>query len=227
MKECKLKGISQSYSCMQDSLSWNHEVQTALNNLKISDPVSSICISWISGLLKSSCNFMNALIKLSWCCVWNPIFLLTSATYSCPECEQKANLVKTNHYFSTSDLARYPVRQGWAAKKRVFWTTSFSSSDDLHYLSNYDLSKFWDSCSSLWTDAELEYFIRDLATSALLQWRNSEPKCSSTSLSDINRSHFRCFTIFVVIVREHTVSNSRQTLDFKLQASNLCIFAPY
>lgn len=226
MKEYKLKGISQSYSCMQDSLSWNHEVQTALNNLKISDPVSSICISWISGLLKSSCNFMNALIKLSWCCVWNPIFLLTSATYSCPECEQKANLVKTNHYFSTSDLAHHPVRQGWAAKKRVFWTTSFSSSDDLHYLSNYGLSKFWDSCSSLWIDAG--YSVSSgiwpllLCSSEGILNPNAHPLLSVIStglISDVLQFLF-------VITRERTVSNSRQMSDFKLQASNLCIFAP-
>lgn len=211
MKAYKLKGVSQSYSCMQDSLSWNHKVHPALNNLKISNPVSSISISGISGLLKSSCNFMNALIKLSWCCLWNPIFLLTSATYFCPECEQKANLVKTNHYFSTSDLAHYTARQGWAAKKKEYFGLLLSAVVMTLMTCVICLSKFSDSYSSLWTDAELERFIRDLAASSLLQWRNSELKCSSMSLSDINWFHVRCFTIFVCY--------SKRTYSFKLDAN--------
>lgn len=92
-----------------------------------------------------------------------------------------------------SDLL--PRKTGMSSQEeRVFWST-FSSSDNLSYLSNNGLSKFWDSHSSLWVDAELDCFIRDF-TVCLLQWKNSVSKCSSTSLSDINCSQARCSTIF-------------------------------
>lgn len=147
------------------------------------------------------------------------------AIYSCPDCEQKANLVKNKPLFFNQWPGILVSKTGMRSQEKgVSWATSFSSSGDLHYLSFYGLSTFWDSCSLPWTDAELEHFIRDLAASSLLQWRNSELKCSPTSLSGLmsDVSQF-----LLVIARECTVSNSRQMSGFKSQASNLCIFAPY